>query len=135
LVTGSYNELFKAGSPVRSGIKTVVLDANALLMPFQFKINIDREIQNLLGGVEVIVPSSVIIELRRLKDKHAKAALSLSSKYRIVDVTKRGDAGVIEAAEEHHAAVITNDQELIEILRKSSIPAIRMRECQRLDFV
>ena len=121
--------------PVRSGIKTVVLDANALLMPFQFKINIDMEIRNLLGGVEVIVPSSVIIELRRLKDKHAKAALSLSSKYRIVDVTKRGDAGVIEAAEEHHAAVITNDQELIEILKKSSIPAIRMRECQRLDFV
>lgn len=134
-VTGSYNELFKAGSPVRSGIKTVVLDANALLMPFQFKINIDREIQNLLGGVDVIVPSSVIIELRRLKDKHAKAALSLSSKYKIVDVTKRGDAGVIEAAEEHHAAVITNDQELIEILKNSSIPAIRMRECQRLDFI
>jgi rRNA-processing protein FCF1 len=120
---------------VRSGIKTVVLDTNALLMPFQFKINIDREIGNLLGGVEVIVPSSVIIELRRLKDRHAKAALSLSGKYRIVDVKKRGDAGVIEAAEVHHAAVITNDQELIEILRKASIPAIRMRECQRLDFV
>jgi len=120
---------------VRSGIKTVVLDTNALMMPFQFKINIDREIENLLGGVEVIVPSSVILELRKLKDRHAKAALSLSGKYRIVDVRKRGDAGVIEAAEGHHAAVITNDQELIEILRKSSIPAIRMRECQRLDFV
>jgi uncharacterized protein len=120
---------------VRSGIKTVVLDTNALLMPFQFKINIDREIESLLGGVEVVVPSSVVIELRRLKDKHAKAALSLSGKYRVVEVVKRGDAGVVEAAMENHAAVITNDQELIEILRKSSIPAIRMRECQRLDFV
>ena len=81
-----------------SGVKAVVLDANALLMPFQFKINIDIEIERLLGGVEVLVPSSVIDELKKLKDKDAKAALSLSKKYRRVEVGKRGDAGVIEAA-------------------------------------
>ena len=109
-----------------SGVKTVILDANALLMPFQFKINIDIEIEHLLGGVEVLVPSSVIDELKKLKDKDAKAAMSLSKKYRIVKVEKRGDAGVIEAAKEYDAPVVTNDQELIEILRKSSIPAIRM---------
>lgn len=118
-----------------SGIKIVVLDANALMMPFQFHINLDREIEQLLGGVEILVPSSVVVELGKLKDKNAKAALSLSGKYRIVDVKQKGDAGVIEAAENHQAAVITNDQELIGILKKSSIPAIRMRECQRLDFV
>lgn len=118
-----------------SGVKAVVLDTNALLMPFQFKINIDSEIDRLLGGVEVLVPSSVIEELTKLKDKNAKAALSLSRKYRRVEVSNRGDAGVIEAAREHSAPIITNDQELIEILKKSSIPAIRMRGCQHLDFV
>jgi len=117
-----------------SGIKAVVLDTNALLMPFQFGINIDIEIRHLLGEVEVLVPSCAIIELKGLKAKEAKAALSLAGKYKQVKTTLKGDQGVIEAANEHHAAVVTNDQELISILRKSSIPAIRMRECQRLDF-
>jgi len=116
------------------GIKSVVLDSNALLMPFQFGINIDIEIRNLLGEVEVLVPSCVVAELKKLKDKEAKAALSLAGKYKQVQTSLKGDQGVIEAARENRAAVVTNDQELISILRKSSIPAIRMRECQRLDF-
>jgi len=120
--------------PVMSGIKSVVLDTNALLMPFQFGINIDLEIRQLLGEVEVLVPSCAIAELKGLRVKEAKAALSLAGKYRQVQTTLRGDDGVIEAAKEYRAAVVTNDQELISILRKSSIPAIRMRGCQRLDF-
>jgi len=118
-----------------SGIRAVVLDTNALLMPFQFGINIDLEIRNLLGEVEVLVPSCVIAELKKLKVKEAGAALSLAGKYRQVQTSLKGDEGVIEAAKEHRAAVITNDQELISILRKLSISTIRMRECQRLDFV
>jgi len=117
-----------------SGIKAVVLDTNALLMPFQFGINIDLEIRHLLGDVEVLVPSCVVAELKGLKVKEAKAALSLSKKYKQVQTKLRGDLGVIEAAKEQHAAVVTNDQEIISILRKSSIPTIRMRDCQRLDF-
>ncbi len=120
--------------PVKSGIKTVVLDTNALLMPFQFRINLDLEIRQLLGDVDVVVPSCAIAELKKLKVKEAKAALSLAGKYRQVHTTLRGDKGVVEAAKENHAAVVTNDQELITILRNSSIPVIRMRECQRLDF-
>lgn len=117
-----------------SGIKSVVLDTNALLMPFQFGINIDLEIKNLLGDVEVLVPSCVVVELKGLKVKEAKAALSLAGKYKKVQTSLRGDQGVIEAAKEQGAAVVTNDQEIISILRKLSIPAIRMRGCQRLDF-
>jgi rRNA-processing protein FCF1 len=119
---------------VISGIKSVVLDTNALMMPFQFGINIDIEIRQLLGDVEVLVPSCVTAELKRLKAKESKAALSLSGKYRQVQTTLKGDEGVVEAAKEYNAAVVTNDQELISILKKSSIPVIRMRECQRLDF-
>lgn len=117
-----------------SGIKTVILDANALLIPFQFGINIDIEIRNLLGDVEVMVPSSVILELKKLDAKEAKAALSLSGKYKVIETKLKGDQGVLEAARLKHAAVVTNDQELIRILKKSCIPAIRMRGRQRLDF-
>jgi len=117
-----------------SGIRTVVLDTNALMMPFQFEINIDREIERLLGGVRIVVPSCVIDELDALDTPEAKGARRLSRKYESVDVQEKGDRGVLEAAKSCGAAVVTNDQEFIEILRKSSVPVIRMRECQYLEF-
>jgi len=103
-------------------------------MPFQFNINLDLEIERLLGDIEKLVPSSVIDELRKLDIEEAKSALSLAEKYRQVDVEESGDMGIKEAAQRFDAAVVTNDQELIEILRKSSVPVIRMRGRQHLDF-
>lgn len=117
-----------------SGIRAVVLDTNALMMPFQFNVNIDKEIERLLGGARVIVPSCVIEELDELNTPEAKGARRLSERYEIVEVEEKGDKGVLEAARRLGAAVVTNDQEFIEILRKSSVPVIRMRECQYLDF-
>ena len=38
----------------------VVLDANALMLPFQFSINLDVELGRLLGECDVYVPSSVV---------------------------------------------------------------------------
>ena len=35
----------------------VVLDANALMMPFEYKINLDLELLRLLGEYEAYVPS------------------------------------------------------------------------------
>jgi len=118
-----------------SGVKTVVLDSNALMMPFKFKVDIDSEILRLLGKVDVVVPSCVIDELEKLTAPEAKGARKFAQRYRIVPCKNKGDKGVIETAKELRAAVVTNDQELIEILRKSSIPVIRMRGRQRLDFV
>ena len=45
-------------------VKAIVLDANALLMPFQFNIHIDQELRRLFGDIPVVVPSSVLGELR-----------------------------------------------------------------------
>jgi len=120
--------------PLLSDIKCVVLDSNALLMPFQFKVNVESEITRLLGNVEIIVPSCVIDELTKLKVPEAKAARKYSERFSIVRSQAKGDSGVIEVAKARHGAVVTNDQELIKILRKLSIPAIRMRERQHLDF-
>ena len=36
--------------------RTVLLDANALLMPFQFRINLEAELRRLLGDVDIVVP-------------------------------------------------------------------------------
>jgi len=107
--------------------KAVVLDANALLMPFQFKVNIDRELKRLFGEIPVFIPSSVLEELSNIIDKDAKAALALARKYQIVETELRGDDAVLSIAEERSAAVLTNDKELIGRLRKKRIPVIRLR--------
>ena len=49
-------------------MQTVVLDTNALLMPFEIGINIDAEIRNILGEARIVVPGPLIGELKHLSD-------------------------------------------------------------------
>jgi len=114
-------------------VKAIVLDANALLMPFQFKINIDLELTRLFGDIPAVVPSSVLGELANALDKNAKAAAALARKYTIVETGFGGDDAVIDVAERFSAAVVTNDRELIRRLRKKGIRVVRMRGRHHLD--
>ena len=41
-------------------MQTVVLDTNALLMPFEMRMNLDLSVQNLLGDVRFVVPGPLI---------------------------------------------------------------------------
>lgn len=108
----------------------VVLDSNALLMPFQYNLNLDMEIGRILGHADIYVPSCVIGELKRLASRRweAKAALQLAGKYRIVEVENPGDRGVMEAAKKLGAIVVTNDRELMNILKKNGIKIISMKQ-------
>jgi rRNA-processing protein FCF1 len=112
-----------------SGRPVVILDANALLMPFQFKINIDAELQRLVGQCDVLVPSSVLGELKKLEatSKDAKAALALAQKYEIVEVEESGDVSLVSLASQRSGIVVTNDRELIEELKKLRRPVISLR--------
>jgi rRNA-processing protein FCF1 len=107
----------------------VILDANALLMPFQFRINLDIELERLLGECEVLVPSSVLGELEKLakENRQAKAALALAKKYRVSEVEEGGDASIVSLANELNAIVVTNDKDLIMKLKESRIPVIYLR--------
>lgn len=103
------------------------MDANALLMPFQFKINLDNELKRLFGETPIFVPSSVLGELANSMDKYAKAALALARKYGIVETELRGDEAVLEIAAQREAAVVTNDRGLIARLREKRLPVVRLR--------
>lgn len=96
-------------------------------MPFQFKVNLDKELKRLLGDLPVFVPSSVLGELANSTDKNGKAALALARKYHIVETELRGDDAVLALAEQRSAAVLTNDRELIKRLRERRIPVLRLR--------
>ncbi len=108
----------------------VVLDANALMMPFQYKLNIDVELTRLLGSYELYVPSCVLGELERVAKRRweARAALQMAQRYRVIEVQSRGDAGVIEAAKKLNAAVVTNDKALRIRLMKDGIRVIFMKQ-------
>jgi len=43
--------------------RLVLLDTNALLMPFQFQVHLEAELHRVLGDVEIAVPSPVLSEL------------------------------------------------------------------------
>jgi rRNA-processing protein FCF1 len=115
-------------------VSVVVLDANALFMPFQFNVNIDRELQRLFGEIPVLVPSSVLGELANSADANAKAALALARKYPVAETELRGDDAVIDVARQRSAAVLTNDRELISRLRDAGIPVVRLRSGRYLVF-
>jgi rRNA-processing protein FCF1 len=117
----------------------VVTDANALMMPFQFSINIDLELARLLGGFEIIVPSSVIVELKRVaveqKASDAKGALKLAAKYRTLNVAGTGDDAVLAAAVELGAVLLTNDAGLRRRAREAGLRTVCLRGRSHLEMV
>lgn len=108
-------------------MRTVVLDTNALLMPFEVKLNLDLEIRRLLGDVRVVVPGPMVGELKRCGAKHSKVALALARKYEILQTENDGDDAIIELAQRLGAFVVTNDKELRSRLRTLKIPLIYLR--------
>ncbi|MCL2032318.1 MAG: twitching motility protein PilT [Methanomassiliicoccaceae archaeon] len=108
-------------------MQTVVLDTNALLMPFEEKINIDLALRDLLGEVRCVVPGPLIGELKRLDHKFSKAALELARRYDILQTPLSGDDAVIDIAQSTGGYILTNDKDLRARARKQRIPLIYLR--------
>lgn len=113
-------------------MQTVVLDTNALLMPFEMRMNLDLALRELLGEVRILVPGPLVGELKHLKHRYANAAISLARKYEIVPTEYTGDNAVLELAIKTNGYVLTNDQELRRRLRKENIPLIFLRSGSHL---
>lgn len=109
----------------------VLLDTNALLMPFQFRLNIDDGLSRLLGECDVYVISSVTRELENLVAEnagHAKAALTLSRRYRRLKTSGPADEALVSKARELSAVVVTNDAKLRRRLKQNGIRVLFLRE-------
>ncbi len=114
--------------------RIVLLDANALLMPFQFQVHLDAELRRLLGDVDVAVPTPVLTELSVLaeSDRNARSARRLARKYRSIEGHGSADDALLDLATRHRAAVVTNDQPLLERLRAAGIPRVFLRSRNHL---
>lgn len=114
--------------------QTVLLDANALLMPFQFRINLEAELRRLLGDVDIAVPAPVLEELRLLAthDRDAKAGERLAAKYRIIEGHGGADDALLELGTDLRAVVVTNDQPLLDRLKAFGVPRAYLRSRSHL---
>ena len=114
--------------------RLVLLDANALLMPFQFKINLNVELERLLGDLEVAVPTPVLAELEALRhrDRDARSALMLARSFRAIEGHGSADDALLDLALAHRAAVVTNDAALLARLREARVPVVYLRSRNHL---
>jgi rRNA-processing protein FCF1 len=121
----------------------VLLDANALMMPFQFRIDIFEALTNLIGAYEPLVLSDVLWELRMLSTARgkagsaARAALRIAEQCTVVRCEEEEssvDKKILYYASTHGCMVVTNDRGLRQSLLAKGIPVISLSGKQRLDI-
>lgn len=123
---------------------SVLLDANALLVPVQFGIDIFEEIGRIVGAYEPLTLDSVLEELERLsrgKGRDAIAARvgrSLCERCRVVHASTSGitvDEQLALYAREHGCIVVTNDRQLRTTLLEQGIDVISLRKQKKLELL
>ena len=119
--------------------KTVILDSSAVMMLFEFSIDLEDELTRLLGKFHILVPSPIADELKFLskhgkgkKSQNAKASLELIKRYEIVDEKGSGDDSVLLLAQKINGIVITNDRDLRKRVKEASLKTIYLRGKSRL---
>jgi len=115
--------------------KIVVLDTSAILMLFEFSIDLENELTRLIGNYKIVVPKPIVDELNFLSEKRkgkkqnfAKAALNLIEKYDVLEVDgEKGDDSVLALASKLDCFLITNDRELRRRAKNQGLHTIFLR--------
>jgi hypothetical protein len=131
--------------PAKRNLK-IILDSNALFVPFQFKIDIFEELEKTLKAhYEPIILTPVLQELEKLTRgnspkmrKDATYALKLAEKCKVSrlagDVATTTDDAIVKAAAEWNCPVFTNDRTLRNRLRDINVPVVYVRQKSRLEI-
>lgn len=123
----------------------IILDANFLMVPAQFGVDIFEGMTPLLNRKpEPIILTPTYRELQKLAaSKHpkrrleARLALKLAEKCRMVKAEPGADETVddliVRLAKKWKWAVATNDRELRKKLKKSMVPVVFLRQKTHLE--
>jgi hypothetical protein len=123
----------------------VILDANALLVPIQFKIDIFQELKTLLNrNFQLVLLKPIQEELEHLARegstqtrKKASYALKLAEKCETIEVKGAAtspDETIFQTAKRWNCPVFTNDRELKKKLRNINVPVVYVRQKSRLEI-
>lgn len=121
--------------PLPPEVGLVLLDTNALFLPFRDRFPLEDEVERLTAPARVAVPSSVIAELDRLvAQRAAGAALAreFARRFPIVPTQGRGDQGLLQLAARRRAIVVTGDRALRRRLVAAGIAVLAPRGSVRL---
>ena len=122
----------------------VLLDANALMMPAQFRIDLFSEIRELIGSFEPVVLPGVLHELSGLSrakgGEGAAARLGLALAGQCTVAVGEGtclpvDEQVIAWARAHRGMVVTNDRRVRDALLAEGLGVISMRKQKKLEML
>ena len=127
-------------APDAAGIP-VVLDTNALLLPFTEGTDLEHQLDEMLGANHWLIPQSVLFELDQISrqgngkvPRAARMARKLAARGKAVPTRQTGDDGFLEVARGHRAVVVTNDRILQSEAEKSGLRVIVAREHGRLAW-
>jgi uncharacterized protein len=123
----------------------ILIDANALMMPAQFRLDLFSEIRALVGGFEPIVLPGVVQELTGLSKAKGSAGaaarfgLSLAKQCAVADagdvLSGTVDEQVIDYAVRYKCMVVTNDRGVRDALLVHGIGVISMRKQKKLEIL
>ena len=119
-------------------MQLVVLDTNAAMLPFTDGTDLEDELEGLLGSVQMVVPTAVVLELQQLAlgqshtGRAAQAALVLTRDLRAEHSVLAGDDGVLDVARRLGAVVLSNDKRLRNEAKKSGLTVVQSRGHGRL---
>lgn len=123
----------------------VILDANFLFIPFQFRVDIFEELEDLVAEFEPVVLSATLEELESLAKKRsaktrrqALAALELVERCKVIKVERKPDENnddiILRTAIEWKCPVATNDKTLRKRLREERLTTVFLRQKTRLEI-
>ncbi|MDI9645080.1 MAG: ribonuclease VapC [Archaeoglobales archaeon] len=121
-------------------LKAAVIDTNVFIYASINGVDILEQLRD-MGFVRILIPSSVLEELKKLaenlKGAEKRAAIFAiktidEKKLEVVDSKKSGDEALIEVAEKEKAVIITNDKELKKTAINKKIPIGTLREGSRV---
>lgn len=118
------------------------VDTNTLLYIYLNKVDVFQLLSE-RGIFKVVIPSSVVEELKRLEQKlkgkekiAASFALKIATeKCNIVDFDSEDvDSSLLSVAEEYGCILVTSDRLLIKRAREKKIETAFLRERKKLEF-
>lgn len=121
----------------------VILDTNFLMLAYQFKIDIFRELEEILPKHELVISNKILHELKKISKSNKKSkpaarfALKLleSKEIRIIESKKQADEWIFDYARENRSIVCTNDLDLKEKLKRDGIKVIGLKGKTKIDFL
>jgi len=122
--------------PSVRGRPVVLVDANALLLPFTSHFRLEEEIYGQVDGARILVPESVLGELEQVASRgtpNARAAREFARRFETVPTRAQGDDALVDLGRRMQAWVLTGDRALRTRLLEAGVRVLFPRGKSHLD--